>query len=274
MPQIMSLKRLVEADPAWRELLPLLCPFKCYRLMLQLLQLCDASGQFHHAHHVPVAPHPFTGARVMDMSLSHRQRLRAVGCGLTARLVRLLLRRLPATATLQPRVTGRFPCRGMLAVARRVASAMAAASLRAVVAESERAVAVGQCGAAALHLRRAVALGHLPSRAHLAWMMLKGRQGIVCDENGAYDLVEPGAALGCSDCQGVLSYCFLLNMPQPGCAQAALAMARRSATSGSRYGQYAVGCVHEFGAFGSAINHGEAVSFYRLAGNSNRFAVM
>ena len=135
MPQIMSLKRLVEADPAWRELMPLLCPFKCYRLMLQLLQLlqlCDASGQFHHAHHVPVAPHPFTGARVMDMSLSHRQRLRAVGCGLTAQLVRLLLRRLPAT--LQPTVTGRFPSHGMLAVARRVASTMAAASLRAVVA--------------------------------------------------------------------------------------------------------------------------------------------
>ena len=132
MQPIMRLKRLVEADPAWRELMPLLCPFKRYRLMLRLLQLCDASGQFHHAHHVPVAPHPFAGARVMDMSLSHRQRLRAVGCGLTARLVRLLLRRPPAT--LQPRVTGRFPCRGMLAVARRVASTMAAASLRAVVA--------------------------------------------------------------------------------------------------------------------------------------------
>ena len=113
----MRLKRLVEADPAWRELMPLLCPFKCYRLMLQLLQLlqlCDASGQFRH------------------VLLSHRQRLRAVGCGLTARLVRLLLRRLPAT--LQPTVTGRFPSHGMLAVARRVASTMAAASLRAVVA--------------------------------------------------------------------------------------------------------------------------------------------
>lgn len=114
MQPIMRLKRLVEADPAWRELMPLLCPFKCYRLMLQLLQLCDASGQFRH------------------VLLSHRQRLRAVGCGLTAQLVHLLLRRLPAT--LQPTVTGLFPSHGMLAVARRVASTMAAASLRAVVA--------------------------------------------------------------------------------------------------------------------------------------------
>ena len=124
-----------------------------------------------------------------------------------------------------------------------------------------------------MHLRRAVALGHLPSRAHLACMMLKGRQGIVCDETSAYDAVEPVAALGCSDCQGVLACCFLLNMRQRSRAQASLAMARRSATSGSSYGQYAVGCAHEFGAFGSAINHAEAVSFYRLAGNCNRFAV-
>jgi hypothetical protein len=73
-------------------------------------------------------------------------------------------------------------------------------------------------------------------------MMLKGRQGIVCDETSAYDAVEPVAALGCSDCQGVLACCFLLNMRQRSRAQASLAMARRSATSGSSYGQYAVGC--------------------------------
>ncbi len=64
-------------------------------------------------------------------------------------------------------------------------------------------LASGQCSLAAAQLQEALLLGHLPSRASLAWMLAFGRQGVAKDRSRAFELVEQGARLGCHDCQGI-----------------------------------------------------------------------
>ena len=64
---------------------------------------------------------------------------------------------------------------------------------------------------AAAQLQEALLLGHLPSRASLAWILAFGRQGVAKDRSTAFELVKQGARLGCHDCQGV----FLNPNPQP-----------------------------------------------------------
>jgi TPR repeat protein len=74
----------------------------------------------------------------------------------------------------------------------------------AAVAESAVAsLASGKCSLAAAQLQEALLLGHLPSRASLAWMLAFGRQGVAKDRSRAFELVEQGARLGCHDCQGI-----------------------------------------------------------------------
>jgi hypothetical protein len=68
----------------------------------------------------------------------------------------------------------------------------------------------GQCVAAAKILKHAIALGSLSSRAHLADMLLDGREGLREDRKLAFGLVDRGADLGCHHCQGVLSKCYSL----------------------------------------------------------------
>jgi len=59
--------------------------------MLIWLQLCNPQGVslFSFIRFPP--PRPFAGAPVCDMSLTYEKRLRALGCGFTGKLVRLLL---------------------------------------------------------------------------------------------------------------------------------------------------------------------------------------
>jgi hypothetical protein len=56
-------------------------------------------------------------------------------------------------------------------------------------------------------LQRAIQLGHLPSRALLAWIFMFAREGIAKNRNTAIELVQEGARLGCHHCQGVLAFC-------------------------------------------------------------------
>jgi hypothetical protein len=72
--------------------LTLLAVFKLLYGMLVWLQLCNPQGValFSFVRLAPRVPRPFAGAQVYDMSLTHAERLRAVGCGLTGKLVRLL----------------------------------------------------------------------------------------------------------------------------------------------------------------------------------------
>ena len=73
--------------------------------------------------------------------------------------------------------------------------------------EAERLLFAREYAAATVPLQRAIQLGHLPSRALLAWLFLFGREGIAQDRNRAIELVQEGARLGCHHCQGVLAYC-------------------------------------------------------------------
>ena len=129
----------------------------------------------------------------------------------------------------------------MQSIVRRVAAGLAAAVGSKVGKEAEELCASGQCAAAAVALKLAVDLGHLPSRALLAHMMLDGREGVAKDWNVAFELVEEGARLGCHHCQGVMAGCF--NCGQ-GCERdhtQSIELAFESSGKGSRYGQHALG---------------------------------
>jgi len=74
------------------EPLMLLALVKSYHGTLVCAQLCNLQGVFlfSHVHLPPRVSRPFAGAPVYDMSLTHAERLCAVGCGLKGKLVRLL----------------------------------------------------------------------------------------------------------------------------------------------------------------------------------------
>jgi TPR repeat protein len=158
---------------------------------------------------------------------------------------------------------------------RRVAAGLAAAVGSKVGKEAEELCASGRCAAAAVALKLAVDLGHLPSRALLAHMLLGGREGVARDYNAAVELVEEGARLGCHHCQGVLAtLCYSWIPPCGGLkgdVARALELARESSGKGSKYGQYALGELYGYGA-GLAEEKewddddaNEAIALYRLA---------
>ena len=72
--------------------LTLLAVVKSYHGTLVWAQLCNPQGVtlFSFVHILPGVPRPFAGAPVYRMSLTHGERLRAVGCGLKGKLARLL----------------------------------------------------------------------------------------------------------------------------------------------------------------------------------------
>ena len=120
-------------------------------------------------------------------------------------------------------------------------------------------------GETAQQLQRAIGHGHLPSRALKAWMLL----GVAKDYNGAFELVEEGARLGCHHCQGVMARCY---MGGHGCVRDAarsLELARESSEKGSRYGQNTLGLLYKYGLGGVAQDYAQAVAFYRLAAAQN-----
>jgi TPR repeat protein len=137
--------------------------------------------------------------------------------------------------------------------------------------EAEELCASGQCADAVVALKLAVYLGHLPSRALMASMLLQGRKDVACDCNAAFKLVEKGARLGCHHCQGVMAYCYCWG---DGCERdeaRSLELARESSGRGSRYGQDALGEFYRFGIGGVAQDHAQAVALYRLAAAQNLY---
>jgi TPR repeat protein len=126
-------------------------------------------------------------------------------------------------------------------------------------------LAAGQCAAAAAQLQRAIDLGHLPSRALKAWLLIDGREGVAKDHKAAFELAEEGARVGCHHCQGVMAECYFWGH---GCKMdnaRSLELARESSGRGSRYGQYALGGLHEVGEGGLAQDDTQAIAFYGLA---------
>jgi len=238
---------------------------KCHFDALVWMQLCNAQGVsvFSFVRLAPRVSRPFAGAAVYDMSLTHAERLCAVGSGLKGRLVRLLS--LGVGCHFEPQRNW-GACRKMMqSNVRRVAAVLAAAVRDKVAKEAEELCASGRCAAAVVALQRAIYLGDSPSRALKAWLLIGGREGVVKDRKQAFELAEEGARLGCHHCQGVLAYCYCWGW---GCEQdeaLSLSLARESSGRGSRYGQVMLGELHRNGRGGLARDYAQAVAFYRLA---------
>jgi len=250
---------------AHAEPLTLLAVVKAHFDTLVCAQLCNPQGVslFSFVRLPPRVSRPFAGAPVYDMSLTHAERLCAVGCGLKGRLVRLLS--LGVGRHFEPQRNW-GACRKMMqSNVRRVAAGLAAAVRDKVAKEAEELCASGQCAAAVVPLQRAIYMGDLPSRALKAWLLICGREGIVKDEGRGFELAEEGARLGCHHCQGVLAYCYCWGHGCERDVARSLELARESSGRGSRYGQLTLGTLLGLGEGGLAVDHAQALAFYRLA---------
>jgi TPR repeat protein len=95
------------------------------------------------------------------------------------------------------------------------------------------------------------------------------KEGVAKDCNRAFELVEVGARLGCHHCQGVMAECYLNGY---GCEQddaRSIELARESSGKGSRYGQFTLGWLYDYGEGGVAQDYDQAVALYRLAAAQN-----
>ena len=255
--------------------LSLLAVDKSYFGMLVWMQLCNPQGValFSFVNIPQRVPRPFAGVRVYDMSLTHAERLRVVGCGLKGKLVLQLSHH----SELQ---LNRSACHKMMfCIARRIASKQMAAVRNEAAKEAEELCALGQCAAALIPLQQAIYMGHLPSLALKAWLHIDGREGIAKDQNRAFQLAEEGARLGCHHCQGVMAYCYFngfgyrrdyalsLELARERDYARSLELARKSSGSGlgSRYGQHTLGEFHRWGRGGLVVDYTQAIAFYRLA---------
>jgi len=211
----------------------------------------------------PRVSRPFAGAPVYDMSLTHAERLCAVGCGFKGKLVRLLS--LGVGRHFEPQRNWGACRKMMVGNVRRVAAGLAAAVRDKATKEAEELCASGQCAAAVVALQRAIDWGHLPSRALKAWLLIGGREGVAKDWWTGFVVVEEGAHYGCHHCQGVLARCFWRDSGICTDLVRSLELARESSGRGSRYGQYTLGKLHYAGEGGLAVDYAQAVAFYRLA---------
>jgi len=212
-------------------------------------------------------PRPFAGVSMYDMSLPRVKRLRVVGCGLEGKLIRQLS--LSVDCYFEPQSNWGACHKMMLCVARRIASKQMAALRDEVAKEAEDFYALGQFAAAILPLQLAVDLGHLPSRALMAHILLRGREGVAQDRNIAFELVEEGARVGCHHCQGVLAECYWFGY---GCQKdeaRSLELARESSGNRSKYGQYKLGNMYCLGNRGVAKDYAQALALYQLAIEQN-----
>ena len=233
-------------------------------------QVCNLQGVvlFSFDRLLPRVPRPFAGAPVYDMSLTHAERLRAVGCGLKGKLVRMLS--LGVGRYFEPQRNTRACHQMMQSIVRRVSSKLMAAVRDKAAKEAEELCALGQCAAADDKLQRAIHLGDFSSLALKAWLHIHGRKGVAKDREKAFELAEQGARWGCHHCQGVLACC-LLGEPLLGgygCKQdeaRSLELARQSSGRGSRYGQLTLGKLLSLGKGGLARDYAQALAFYRLA---------
>jgi hypothetical protein len=253
--------------------LPLLSVAQSFRGMCVSAQLCNAQGAalFPFVRLPPRVRRPLADAAVHDMSLTHGERLRVVGCALTGKLVRLLS--LGTCCHFEPD-RNRRACHKLMhfkvaRVAAKLMHSLAAAVGNKVGKEAKKLCASGQCAAAMVPLQLAVYVGHLPSRALKAWMLLEGREGVAKDRSGAFELVEEGARLGCHYCQGVMARCYLKGHGCDEDSARSLELARESSGKGSRYGQYVLGWLYQHGLGGVARDNAQALALYRLAAAQN-----
>jgi len=254
-----SLEVTAHAEP-----LTLLVFVKAYFDSLVWLQLCNPQGValFSFVRLPPRLSRPFAGAPVYDMSLTHAERLCAVGCGFKGRLVRLLS--LGFGRHFEPQRNRRACHQMMQSNARRVASKPMAAVRDEAAKEAEELCASGQCAAAAVPLQRAIDFGDFTSLALNAWLLIGGREGVAKDRYRGFELAAEGARLGCHHCLGVVAFCYCGFGCEADKARS-LELARESSGRGSRYGHFTLGDLHYLGAGGLAEDCAQAVAFYQLA---------
>jgi TPR repeat protein len=233
-------------------------------------QLCDAQGValFPFVRLPPNVRRPFAGAPVYGMSLTHGERLRVMGCGMKGKLVRLFS--LGTGCHFEPQRRACLMMHFQVArVAAKLMHSLAAAVGNKVGKYAEELCASGECAAAAGALKLAVELGHLPSRALMANMLLQGREGVARDRNGAFELVEEGTRLGCHHCQGVLAECYRYGDGGVKDKARSLELARESSGRGSRYGQCMLGMLYSDGGRRVAQDDAQALALYLLAAAQN-----
>jgi TPR repeat protein len=93
---------------------------------------------------------------------------------------------------------------------------------------------------AAWNLKCGIDNGNLASAADLAWLLLRGREGLPQDEISAFMLMQAGSDQGCPHSLGILALLFA-HRESP----SARRLANASAGVGSKYGQFALGSILE-----------------------------
>lgn len=152
----------------------------------------------------------------------------------------------------------------------------AAAANEALFQQAQQLYAVGKYVATVAKYKEAIANGHAPSHAELAWLLLSGREGVCVNEQKAFELAEKGASMDCMHSRGVLAF-----MYHKGCYQGydkkpvefvlkrnvarALPLAKASLAAESKYGQFVFGLVCEKGEVGIPKDVIQAVALVRMA---------
>ena len=231
-------------------------------------QLCNVQGAalFPFVRLPPHVRHPVAGAPVHDMSLKHAERLRVVACALTGKLVRLLS--LGTGSHFEPERNRRACLKLMHFMVGRLAAKLMHSLAHVFGKEAQELCEAGQCAAAADALKRAINVGHLPSRALLAHMMIDGREGVALDRSlKSLPLVSGRRWLDCHHFKGVEAWgCMEGFTSRYSLSSKIYQLALESADKGSRYGQCNLGAHYE--------NMGphyyvQAVALYRLAAAQN-----
>ncbi len=176
--------------PAHAEQLSLLAVCKLFHGMLHWLQQhlrpqCVAPFSLNRL--PPRVSHPLAGSPVYGMSLSHADRLCALGCGIKGRLVRLLS--LGVGCHIEPQSNIRACHSMMFSTVRRVASKPMVAIRVQMAKDAAALCASGHYADAADPLQRAIHMGDLPSLALQAWLHIFHREGVVQDGQRGFQLV-------------------------------------------------------------------------------------
>ena len=274
---------LLTAHPTLR--LSLLAVRQSYLGMCFSAQLCNVQGAalFPFVRLLPHVRHPVAGAPVHDMSLKHAERLRVVACALTGKLVRLLS--LGTGSHFEPERNRRACLKLMHFKVGRLAAKLMHSLVHLFGKEAQELCEAGQCAAAADALKRAINVGHLPSQAHLAHMMIDGREGVAVDRSlKSIPLVSGRRCLECHrlECHHLNRYLechHLKGVLAWGCMEGFTShwspsarpnrhhqWAFESANQGSRYGQCNLGAHYE--NMGPHY-YDQAVALYRLAAAQN-----
>ena len=203
--------------------------------------------------------HLFIRHALVSVLTPHRMWLQAVGGGFKKKLAMMLSHG-------EDHKYSRAECRMMSIIMLRVVSKLIIKALNNVVREAEGLFASGQYVDALVPLKLAANLNHMKSRAHIAWLSINGRKGVIANERTAFMLAEEGSRLGCKDSKGVLAFCYLYGYGCPTSFERSRLLANDSSDSGSMYGQFVLGKLyHSEAARLLGRNYSEAIGLYRLS---------